>query len=291
MDDEIELQKPSTNGEGKVTEAVFHIFKDYLQTEGYSDSDQAAIRISRLASEHDKTLDDGFFFELWDSIFGIAEQLPYDHVAQDSVVQVMRELTLLPDTGKTVWGAHIWSGLPVLGAALRERLNRSRNSDVEEEQAGMDEAWVNFHAFSARLIGAGVTSIGNLPIWMLREALEEATPPDRHTADIALWAAAVYIEYSGPILVEALAGNPDPVLSDETDRRILRGGSLFKGEPGLRLERWLFWIERFKEEAEKTDSADTKEIALRAARLMEIWNEARLKKKQESRGGEIGDQV
>lgn len=126
-------------------------------------------------------------------------------------------------------------------------------------------------------MGAGVVHFINQPIWMLREALEESYPAKSATLDRTLTTAAMYIEYAGPVLIETLAANPEPELSDEF-RRILMGGSLFSGEPGLRPERWAFWIKRFNEEAENTGSEEAKETALRAARLMQVWSEKRLKK-------------
>ncbi|KAI1139945.1 hypothetical protein F5Y05DRAFT_336634 [Hypoxylon sp. FL0543] len=275
MADQIKLRMPNASRGGIVTEAIFNLFVDYLRPGSLVTAEQAAINITRLPSQLEKTLDDGFLFELWDGIFGIAEQISQDHIAQDKVVKVVKELMMLPDTGDAVWGSHLWTGLPVLGAALRERLNRRPQSDESDAE---NEAWIRFHAFSAKLMGAGVVSSSTHAIWMLREGLEEQNPPKSKALDRGLLTAAMYIEFAGPILVEALAANPDPAISDEK-RRMLRGGSLFKGEPGLGLKRWSFWTERFIEEAEKTGSKDAKERALRAARLMIIWTETRLQQK------------
>lgn len=173
--------------------------------------------------------------------------------------------------------SRLWVELPILGAAFREYLNGPGQSDVEEEQARIDRAWVRFHAFSAKLMGAGVIHFDNQPIWMLREALEEEKKSPKSTAmERDLMTAAMYIEYAGPVLVESLVANPNPELNDQL-RRSLRGGSLFGGEPGLRLERWAFWTKRFREEAEKASSGEAKETALHAARLMEVWRETRLR--------------
>ncbi|OTA80958.1 hypothetical protein M434DRAFT_85860 [Hypoxylon sp. CO27-5] len=262
-----------------MSEAILNIFKDYLQSKSSVSAEQVAIDISRLAPDpngDEPPLDDRFFFELWENIIGIAEQIPYDHPALDKLVKVMRELTLLPDTGIKVWEGRVWTDLPVLGAVFREHLNGSRHSDDEEEQAKINQAWIRFHAFSAKLIGAGVIHFTNQLVWMLRRALEEETNPPKSSAiDRDLLTAIMYIEFSGPIVIEKMAVNPDPVLSDE-HRRILKGGTLYKGEPGLRLERWLFWTERFKELAEKTKTEDAKKAALRIARLMEVWTHERL---------------
>ncbi|KAI1101796.1 hypothetical protein F4804DRAFT_314912 [Jackrogersella minutella] len=281
MTDEIQLQQKDTKGKMLVDQAVFSIFNIFLQSGSSISAAQAAVAISKLAPEPSgdkKTLEDGFFFGLWRSIIGVAEQIPYDHPGQDKLVKVMRELTLLPDSGISVWESRLWTDLPVLGAAFREHLNGPGHSDVKEEQAQIDQAWVRFHAFSAKLMGAGVVHFENQPIWMLRQALEEDINPANSSAvDRDLTTAAMYVEFSGPILVEALAANPNPVLSDEL-RRLLRGGSLYKGAPGLTLERWSFWAKRFTEAAENTATKEAKDISLRAAKLMGVWSEARLKK-------------
>ncbi|KAI1381671.1 hypothetical protein F4677DRAFT_403884 [Hypoxylon crocopeplum] len=270
----------AAKGDELIDQAVLKIFGDYLDLRSPMSAAQAAIAISRLApqpSGDEKILGDEFFFKLWRTIIDVAEQLPHDDPAQDKVVMVMRELTLLPDTGITVWNSRLWVDLPVLGAVFREHLNGPSKAATEEDQVWIDRAWVRFHAFSSKLIGTGVVHFENQPIWMLREALEEEkNPPKSNALDRDLMTAAMYIEYAGPVLVEALAANPNPDLSDEL-RRVLRGGSLFKGGSGLRLDRWLFWTERFLEEAEKASTEEAKKLALHAARLMEIWTEKRLK--------------
>ncbi|OTB04273.1 hypothetical protein M426DRAFT_165790 [Hypoxylon sp. CI-4A] len=281
MTDNFKLQRSDMRGKGSIDENVFAIFNEYLPLGSTVSPAQVASKFAALVptpTGDAKTLDDGPFFSLWGNVIKIAEQIPYDHPASDKLVKVIRELTLLDNTGITVWETRLWTDLPVLGAAFREYLNGPERSDEEEAQARIDLAWIRFHAFSAKLIGAGVVDFKNQVIWMLRSALEE----DKNTAkssalDRDLTTAAVYIEFAGPILVEALAASPNPVLSDEL-RRVLRGGSLYKGEPGLRLDRWRFWIGRFREEAGRTKTKGARDIALRAARLMEVWDEKRLGK-------------
>ncbi|KAI1801468.1 hypothetical protein F4811DRAFT_534547 [Daldinia bambusicola] len=280
MAGKIELQRENIKGGVLTDNAVFNTLNDYLQLDSPISAAQIAASIAKLAPEPEdgsKTLGDGFFFSLWQDIISVVEQIPYDHVAQDKLVKVLRELTLLPDTEITVNESRLWVDLPYLGAAFREYLNGPGRSKVKEEQIRIDQAWIRFHAFSARLMGAAVIYWQNQPIWMLRDALEEEkNPPKSSDLDRDLVTAAMYIEFSGPVLVEALAANPAPELSNE-NRRLLKGGSLFHGEPGLRLDRWSFWTRRFKEEAEKTRTQEARDIALRAARLMEVWSETRLK--------------
>ncbi|KAI2611287.1 uncharacterized protein GGS25DRAFT_189235 [Hypoxylon fragiforme] len=286
MTNAITLQQKTPEGKTLISEPVFNIFQAHLQPANNLSASQAALSLANLApkpNDGEKTLSDGFFFELWNSVIGVAEQIPHDHPAQDQLVKVMRELTLLPDTGLTVWDSPLWTSLPVLGAAIRERLNGPTYPPhpTAAQTRAVDESWVRFHAFAARLMGAGVVHSASQPVWMLRDALEQ--PPQEEeeeevVADRDLAAAAMYIEYAGAVLVEAVAANPEPALGAEL-ARLLRAGPLYGGAPGLSRERWGFWAKRFREEGgeEKGRSEEGRAVAGRAARLMEVWGETRLK--------------
>ncbi|KAI1767006.1 hypothetical protein GGR53DRAFT_160127 [Hypoxylon sp. FL1150] len=281
MADGIALQQMDQAGKVLIRNDVFGIFSAYLRPGGSVSAAHTAAAISQLApaapGETADEIDEGFLFGLWESVIAVAEQIPHDHPAQDKLVKVIRDLTLLPKSGAGAWEPGPWANLPVFAVVTREHLNGPRHSGVEKEQAQIHEAWVRFHAFCARLLGAGVVHYANQPLWMLRSALEEAHAPQTAELDYSLTTAAVYIEYAGAILVEALAADPAPELSD-ADRRVLRAGSLFGREAGLRPERWVFWEKRFGEEAEKAGAEEARGAALRAARLMRVWRENRLKK-------------
>lgn len=110
MAHQIELQQKDSKGKVLIEESAFNAFNDYLQLGSSTSASEVAIAISKLApkpSGDEKVLDDGFFFGLWQGIIGVAEQIPYDHLAMDKLVNVMRELTLLPDTGITVWNVSV----------------------------------------------------------------------------------------------------------------------------------------------------------------------------------------
>lgn len=153
---------------------------------------------------------------------------------------------------------------------MREALNGPRKAGASEDQAEFDKAWVNFNAFFARLSAAGVVRSENHSIWMLRAALEEDVTKDLRLLDCHIMTAAQIIEYNGPILNQQTLRNRE---LDETEARMYRGGSLFGGRPGLSPERWRFWISRFRELADHTTAETAKTGALRAARLMEIWQD------------------
>lgn len=115
---------------------------------------------------------------------------------------------------------------------------------------------------------------------MLRDALEQPQPGKGKGKDASsdrdLMIAAMYIEYAGATLVQTLALQPGPRL-DESQRRILRGGELWAGESGLTAARWAFWGRRFRERAgEQATGQEAKDLALHAARLIEVWAQTRL---------------
>ncbi|KAI8634297.1 hypothetical protein F5Y19DRAFT_207833 [Xylariaceae sp. FL1651] len=257
---------------------IFGILNDYIQPDSSTPASQAASSYSQSV----KPQDEGFFWDFWDQIFSVAEQLPHDNPAQDKLVAFLRELTLVPGTGDKVWGARVWTDLPLLGAAIREHLDQPSppSNEDDEQSAHNNEAWISFHAFVARLLHAGISpGSETTAIWMLRAALEQqdAKPTDGNgrAFDRDLATAAVYIEYAGATLVQALALQPEPQL-DEAQQRALKGGALWKGKSGLTAERWAFWGRRFRDQAESATGRDAKALAGHAARLIEVWGTTRL---------------
>ncbi|KAI0971010.1 hypothetical protein F4678DRAFT_435371 [Xylaria arbuscula] len=246
---------------------IFGILNDYIQPGSTTTVSQAATSSTQSV----KTPDEGFFWEFWDSIFDVAQQIPHSDPAQDKLALFVRELTLVPETGDQVWERRVWTDLPLLGPSAREHL----------EGITADAAGVSFHAFIARLLHAGVSPWSETnAIWMLRRALEEEKAEsyrDSGEFDHDLATAAVYIEYAGATLVQKLALRPEPQL-DEAERRSLRGGELWdKDASGLTADRWAFWGKRFRElGGDKARGAETKELALHAARLIEVWAQTRL---------------
>lgn len=116
---------------------------------------------------------------------------------------------------------------------------------------------------------------------MLRDALEQqqqdikSEKDDDDAADRSLAIAAVYVEYAGATLAQKLALQPEPDL-DETKQRMLKGGKLWEGKTGLTPDRWAFWGKRFRERAEDAKTKETKELALHAARLIDVWSKTLL---------------
>ncbi|KAI1753022.1 hypothetical protein F4782DRAFT_529747 [Xylaria castorea] len=243
---------------------IFGILNDQLQPGTTVPLSQSATSFTQSV----KKTDEDFFWGFWSAIFDIAQQIPYDNPAQDKLVAFVRELTLVPETGDKVWEARVWTDLPLLGPAIREHLN----------QRVAEAAQVSFHAVVARLLQAGVSpGSETTAIWMLRDALEQdaASTGEGGDVDRALKTAAVYIEYAGATLVQKLALQPEPQL-DETQQRMLKGGELWEGKSGLTVDRWKFWGKRFREQAENATGQEAKDLAVHAARLIEVWTQTRL---------------
>ncbi|KAI1337629.1 hypothetical protein F5Y15DRAFT_417772 [Xylariaceae sp. FL0016] len=259
---------------GADSDSIFSILNEYISP---TSSTTAPKAVAAFTGRDDRTYDEAFMWEFWKNIISVAEQLPHDHPAQDKVVAFVRELTLVPDTGVKVWDQRVWTDLPILNAAIREHLNEPRVPDDAEERKQLTKRRVNFFAFEARLLHAGIYFSENTPVWMLRAALEEEGITSKESAgdgpfERALMIAAVYIEYAGPTLVRLLEVNSEQAL-DERQKRMLRGGELFKGPSGLSGDRWAFWTTRFGELGEKA-TGEARDMAVRAARLMEVWSRA-----------------
>ncbi|KAI0428984.1 hypothetical protein F5Y09DRAFT_311430 [Xylaria sp. FL1042] len=259
---------------------IFGLLNEYIQPDSATSVSQVAATFAQSV----KTPNEEFFWGFWDNIFNIAQQIPHGNPAQDRLALFVRELTLVPETGDEVWDARVWTDLPLLGAAVREHLDKVVDT----------AARVSFHAFVARLLHAGVSpGAETTAIWMLRDALEENPKANADAGgefDRDLMTAAVYIEYAGATLAQKVALQPEPQL-EEAQRRSLRGGELWKkkdtdkdkdkgssSSSGLTADRWAFWGRRFRELGgdKATAGAEAKKTALHAARLIEMWAQTRV---------------
>ncbi|KAH7040615.1 uncharacterized protein B0I36DRAFT_311095 [Microdochium trichocladiopsis] len=265
----------------KISDNSFAILKDLVQTEQAprSAAHQAAAAATKDVKQANAkdAVDDGYLFQFWRDLFSAAEQAPSsDHPALDKLVLFVRELSLQGDVEIKVWEKRIWKDLPVLGAALREKLDGPAQARNRDEQDAVNAAWVKFHAFAARLMAANVIDLTTQALWMLRDGLEEQLTAGSKEANREVLTATVWIEYAGPLLFEKILWSPNPTLGDD-DKRLLRAGPLYKGGPGLSSDRWLFWKTRLDEVADKKEVTDeAKDAAVRVARLMEVWAETRM---------------
>ncbi|KAI0147713.1 hypothetical protein GGR57DRAFT_475667 [Xylariaceae sp. FL1272] len=239
---------------------LFEILNTCIQ----SDSASSTITAAKSFSDSVDANSEDFFWDFWSDVFNVAEQIPHHHSAHDKLVAFLRELTLQPEKSDKVWDTRVWTDLPLLGAAIRQHLDKPYSST---------QACLSFHSLVARLLHAGISpGSETTAIWMLRAALEQEKPGDDSDRDLMV--AAMYIEYAGATLVQSLCLDPKPQL-DETQQRMLKGGDLWKGESGLTVERWTFWGQRFARLGNDT-TGEAKDAALHAAGLIDMWNTTRL---------------
>lgn len=92
-----------------------------------------------------------------------------------------------------------------------------------------------------------------MPIWQLREALEEL-PVEGPPMECRLWVASEWIIHCADLLLEQMSSKEE---IDEGTARALSIGALCKVERPLSLERWEFWKQRLSELAAdaETDTA------------------------------------
>ena len=126
--------------------------------------------------------------------------------------------------------------------------------DYEKDGLSASPEWTSLNSFAARLLGNSTQSWNNFGIWELRSALEE---PSRSSADRDghLSSASEWILHAGNVL-RAKEGMAE---LDDMEKRMLKGGSLFKGEPGLSDERWAFWKQRFQELGGQVEDQELKQ--------------------------------
>ena len=132
------------------------------------------------------------------------------------------------------------------------------------ETASEDEKqqWISLNSFSARLLNVGLLGGTNIPIWALRDALEEdiSLEPAR---DSIVAAAAEWILHARNALFTRISKEPaNPDTLQATPQ-----GPLYEGKAGLPLERWTFWKRRFREMSNDLREP-VKQAAIKAAEIM-----------------------
>lgn len=98
----LNLKQKGPGGKEFVSDGFFKIMDGYLQPSTATSAADAARAASELAPKSEEGMED-FLWTFWRDFIGVAEQIPYDHPAQDQLARVVRELSLLPDAGIKVW--------------------------------------------------------------------------------------------------------------------------------------------------------------------------------------------
>lgn len=127
--------------------------------------------------------------------------------------------------------------------------------DGSEQDNAAVQSYISLNSFAARILAVSQASWINFSIWALREALEQ----DHKSAaarDGNLVVAHEWIVHAGKTLRTG-AFESQQQLTD-VEKRMLKGGPLFEGEPGLSEKRWAFWQQRVEDLAKQAESEEAR---------------------------------
>ncbi|KAJ5425964.1 hypothetical protein N7465_001034 [Penicillium sp. CMV-2018d] len=240
-----------------VQRKYFMILNNSLQPDSQVSAAEAAAGINELtpmnreANGEEAEEPESWCLEFWGTINELVKQIPHDHPSQDKMVEIIKELIALPGVEVFVCKTaitRIWTDLPYLMEVWHEYAVTPKPEDGAFEF----ERWINWQAFSARVLQAGLADWFRLTTRCFRRAFEEEPLQVDEFSECRIRGAAQWIEHSGEILFRSLDNLPD-----FTD---LNPGTLYTGKGGLSRERWDFWEASFRALAENENF--TEEIVL-----------------------------
>ncbi|KAK1778110.1 hypothetical protein QBC45DRAFT_414846 [Copromyces sp. CBS 386.78] len=210
---------------------------------------QAAMRLAKQLDSITLTLDDAADkksevenarYNVYTTLLAAVQQVPADHEAHRRFALILHDLAGLD-------GHPTWKGLDGFAICNRDAWNDPSLSFEPVKDPKAYEKWCNLNAFVATLLNTGAINWRELPIWELRDGLEESLDDlSQEGKDTRVVVATLWIRHAGKFIWEqTLSGKPEDL--DETDSRILRAGELYQGEPGYSRDRWDFWKTRLGE--------------------------------------------
>ncbi|KAJ5193909.1 hypothetical protein N7491_001240 [Penicillium cf. griseofulvum] len=222
-----------------VEQKYFMILNNSLQPSSQVLAAEAAARINELtpmnreANGEEAEEPESWCLEFWGTINELVKQIPYDHPSQDKMVEIIKELKALPGVEVFVYKTattRIWTDLPYLMEVWHEYAVTPEPKDGALEF----ERWVNWQAFSARVLQTGLADWFRLTTRCFRHAFEE-----------------------------------EPLQVNEFSECRIRGAAQWIEEGGLSRERWDFWEASFHACAENENfMAETVLICDKAAQKM-----------------------
>ncbi|CCC10873.1 unnamed protein product [Sordaria macrospora k-hell] len=179
-------------------------------------------------------------YNVYTTLLAAVQQVPADHEAHRRFALVLHDLAGLD-------GHPTWKGLEGFAICNRDAWNDPSLSFEPVKDPEAYEKWCNLNAFVATLLSTGAISWRELPIWELRDGLEESLEElSQENKDTRVVVATLWIKHTGNFIWEqALSGKLEDL--DETDSRMLRAGELYHGQPGYSRDRWDFWKKRLGE--------------------------------------------
>ncbi|KAK3344875.1 hypothetical protein B0H65DRAFT_464783 [Neurospora tetraspora] len=179
-------------------------------------------------------------YNVYTTLLAAVQQVPADHEAHRRFALVLRDLAGLD-------GHPAWQRLEGFAICNRDAWQDPTLSFESVTDPKVHERWCNLNAFVATLLSTGAINWRELPIWELRDGLEESLEElSQEGKDTRVVVATLWIKHAGKFIWEhSLAGKPEDL--DETDSRMLRAGELYQGQPGYSRDRWDFWKKRLGE--------------------------------------------
>ncbi|KAK3327052.1 hypothetical protein B0T19DRAFT_151298 [Cercophora scortea] len=163
----------------------------------------------------------GYLSLFYGTLFRIVDLIPYDDPTQDKIVQLVVELKKLPPHACKIWNkaefewvdSLVWAREPILAWELLkqeemypphdEGLDWSDPSEVSDYEEGAT-AWVNYHAFAARCVAAGLNEgfkhrFDN-PAMVIALGLDPDYRPAYKKLDCHVMAAAQYLTIAAEVI-------------------------------------------------------------------------------------------
>ncbi|RSL96050.1 hypothetical protein CDV31_013609 [Fusarium ambrosium] len=236
----------------------------------------AADEIDELCAN---SLDDAelFLTTMWEILLCVVRIVPYNHPGQDRIVSVLETLRLRAKTTVHLWGKErrLWRDFPLLSPCIREAWSDPME-DAGKNTVTTDEAsdWVNLNAFVGRITSKGLVDCSIYAVIEIPKALEKEIPPSGLAREYKLRTASNWILISGvKLFKDAFKGDT----LDEVELRATAPGPLYVetgGRPGLCMDRWRFWLRRFRElVSDDVDDRVGHEATQAAHRMEEIMKE------------------
>ncbi|KAK7220966.1 hypothetical protein V2G26_008969 [Clonostachys chloroleuca] len=253
---DLEALVPKNSNQDAVESRVAAILDPALNGSGSADDVVNGIsNLYRSGYNSDEKAED-FLWAFWTFYIEVVKKVSAQDSRLQLLVLIVERLKARSDGSVEIWGKEtkVWADLPMLGPCAREAWNFIPKFDGSDKDNAAISSWISLNSFAARLLGSSITSGTEFAIWALRDGLEEehdsSAELNGHIAVTHEW-----VVNAGQVLLNGAAKNQE---LDDTQKRTLKGGKLFGGEPGLNKERWTFWQQRVEELSSKTDNEDAK---------------------------------
>ncbi|MCJ1433275.1 tripartite motif containing 44 [Xylographa pallens] len=277
-------------------EKILEICLKYVQQSPAHTATEAAQKLHALfppkrTEEGDMELQKFFLANVWDVILHMIRQIPHEHRAQDSLIEVVEALRNLPtDIIVEIESAEakVWQDVPFLGQVLGieyQKIDQQTLPDAGEDAARQE--WHSINAFAARLTAEGLYDYRIYGLWALRAALEDQ--PDPEAPEYQLQGRV--LDCHVPVAVTWILRCGLHMYVSDGEIYLERGGKggrLWQGEEGFDMERWRLWKRRFSEiSKDKWGSEKTRQLAQAAEKEMieveiEVWMELESRSESES---------